>query len=359
MNERGQWTSASKSAADELCPGRHLACLSLPEVTTPEAEFGNRVHAALCKGSPEGLTQDELISYESCMAKDIEGVQKYFGAHADKVSAIRETRLWMNFGPLKHSGQPDVVRRHGTKVLVTDYKSLFGDVQPVELNKQLRDLVVLVWENSVMVDEIAATIAQPGRPVELVIYHRDDFGRARADMQKRVAESNDPKAERRPGTLQCTYCRFKTKCEEYIAWANANKQDVIRVGVTGMDKWSPEQWRDFLDAAKIAAKLIADAEAKAKELLTANPQSIPGWTLEAGDVREKIVNPQECFSRFEKLGGSLDQFMRCVGITKKSLGEQLSAVTKKKGKELQSELKTLLAGITESKQNAPSLKRLP
>ena len=62
-------------------------------------------------------------------------------------------------------------------------------------------------------------------------------------------------------------------------------------------------------------------------------------------------------ARAQTLGGQLEQFMKCIKITKDELEDQVRAVTKTKGKALKAEVEKLLAGITDPKQNAPSLSR--
>ena len=68
-----------------------------------------------------------------------------------------------------------------------------------------------------------------------------------------------------------------------------------------------------------------------------------------------------CFERFlalakpEGQAEAQKQFMISISVAKGKLKDSLAAVTGLKGKKLQEALDTLLIGITESKQNAPSL----
>jgi len=91
--------------------------------------------------------------------------------------------------------------------------------------------------------------------------------------------------------------------------------------------------------------------------LQADPAFATGWTLAPGRVRESIVNAQECFARFVKAGGKPESFMAAVSIGKGKLKEAVSAVTGSRGKALDGEIKALLAGITETSTDAPTLKK--
>ena len=108
-----------------------------------------------------------------------------------------------------------------------------------------------------------------------------------------------------------------------------------------------------------------------KTRLDADPNSVPGFALKPGAVKETVSDAQACFERFitaakasgvlQTESGQFDQeaanrlFMDSVTVAKGALKESLAVATGLKGLKLKAELDTLLLGITESKQSAPSL----
>lgn len=232
---------------------------------------------------------------------------------------------------------------------------------------QLRDQVCLFDANSQLLSEIGACVIQPlatWQP-EICVYARSDIEKARALMYARVKASNAPNVARTPGEAQCKWCRAASagKCSEYNKWAGAMVvsktqmdavQDILDLSVSD---WTPAMRTAFCERLPIAEKWLDDCKEAMKKLLEADPQAIPGFELKPGNKRETIINPQEVFNRFSAKGGSLEQFMGCIEVAKTKLKEKLAAATKTKGKALDSQLKEIIAGLTEVKENKPSLKR--
>jgi len=367
-NSRGRWTSASSAQADALCNGRHLAQRDMPDIKTEQAETGNRVHAALAKDNqaePHGLSLEDGELFDRCVAIENKILQQYFGTNGDAMTAkpVREKRYWVNWlkNKLEHSGQPDVVYRRGAKVLIIDYKTGRDEVTESPRNMQMRDLAVAVWINSPLLQEIAVAIVQPwvtGEP-ELCVYKEADIRRAIDEMLVRVSASNNPASARVAGELQCKYCRAKSKCSEYQKWATA----IVPVGDKGIvdvpvSDWTPDQCAIFLNGLGRAEKWLADCKTSMKELLKLKADSVPGWTLKPGMRRETITNAQEVFGRFNKLGGTLEQFMDCITVGKTKLKERVASVTKEKGKALEKSLNALTLDCVEVKESEPMLKKV-
>jgi hypothetical protein len=365
-NDRGLWTSASSAAADQACPGRHLAQRGIPDIKSADAESGTLVHDALCKGSSAGLGLEETELFDRCQAIEQELLIRCFGPEIATMKAFpdREKRLWISWvqaGGLQHSGQPDAVFRYKAKALVVDYKTGRNEVAVSPKNMQMRDLAVLTWVNKALLNECAVAVIQPWvtNTPEICVYTKDDIGKAVTQMLARVQASNDPSAPRVAGEIQCKYCRAKSKCAEYSKWAGAlvpvGDKSIVDIPV---DDWSPAQCAIFLNNLGRAEKWLADCKEKMKELITLDPNAIPGWSVKPGNVVEKIKDAQTVFDRFSEMGGSLEQFMGCITVGKTKLKESVAAITKKKGKGLNELLDTITAGCVESKQSAPTLEKL-
>lgn len=364
--DRGMWTHASNAAADALCPGRHVAQTKaheaeIHEAKTDDAKFGDAVHQALCKGEPAGLDHKQADLYESVRKIEAEVVQRAFGnVDFTKAKPVRETRLWITFGDLKHSGQPDAVYRKGTRALIPDYKTLPGEQSASPKNMQLRDLAVLAWHNTTLLQEVWVCIIQPlvtHRP-EITVYGRRDIEQSRLLLEARVKASNNPNAERIAGQLQCKFCKARAICSEYNKWAAimlpAAPPSIVDVP---MAQWTGANFATFLEHKATAKRWLEQGEKLAKERLAADPKAIPGFELVPGNVIEKIRDAQECFNRASALGVTLEEFMGAIAVYKTKIAPLVKAHTGAKGEELDAKMKKLLAGITESSQNAPSIEK--
>lgn len=369
---RRGWTSASSASYDALCPGRHLAQKNIPEPeTTDDAAFGRIVHAALAKGSDEGLTVEQQDIYESCQKIAAKLVDQCFGPDAPKVKVFNEQRLWVKIrafagiphnkiidgeGYYEHSGQFDRLYRHGTRGLLIDFKTLNSDVPASPSNEQIRDLVVLC-SRSLVISEILAAVVQPlvTHDPELVLYDPVSIKQSEDEMFARVRASNNPASPRIPGTEQCKWCRAKSSCVEHAKWQSQNLPAPMSVLDMPVATWTPEQRAMFCERKGAAQKWLDECEAELKKLMKSDENAVPGFYLKPGNVLRPVTDPQELFNRFSALGGTLEQFMQCVGITKERLELQVRNITKAKGKGLKDKVDSMLEGITATKQNDSSI----
>jgi hypothetical protein len=106
--------------------------------------------------------------------------------------------------------------------------------------------------------------------------------------------------------------------------------------------------------APLAEAVIESVRGKAKRLLEAG-QTIPGWKLKPGSVRETITQPETVFARFLDAGGTQAQFVQAITVAKTKFKDAVKAATGRKGKELDAVVETILDGCTESKQTAALL----
>lgn len=365
-DERKGGTSASAAPYDALCPGRHLAQRGIVE-TDPgkDATFGTRVHDALAKNDPAGLDTQEENIFDSCQEIETKLIQQVFGPEANHIRSFREQRLWCKVKALQgderhlHSGKPDVVHRVGPTLLIIEYKALPGEHQSSPENLQLRDQAVLA-ARTYLAKEVFTAVVQPliTHSPELCRYDEVSINQAEEDMFNRVRASNNPNSPRVPGDEQCKFCRATKVCKEYTAYASTALPLTLPerpAWEVAMSEWTPEQKARVASSLTALKKLVKDAEAAIKESLRNDPASVPGFLLEEGNTRTVVNDPEQLFTRFVELGGTLDQFMKCVSITKKELEAQLRAVTGKKGKGLAAEIDKILEGIVDEKRNESSI----
>lgn len=307
--------------------------------------------------------------FDSCREIEKKVVGAFFGDSPLDYRVFRHERLWLpNSGKpgfIAHSGEPDVVFRAGTKALVADYKVLTGDVADASSNMQLRDLAVLVAGSYAPLDQVATVIIQPlvTHSPEVALYTLPDLERAFAELVARVKASNDPKSPRVAGEVQCKFCRARSTCPEFNRWQGSILPVVVEpvqqalLFTVAMTNWNPEQRALAASILPIATKRLEEIKEFLKSLLAADPGAIPGYGLKDGATRTTIVDAQACFDRFATLGGKLPDFLKTITVQKGKLEEAVNEVCDIKGKALKSKMAELLEGITETKQNEPSLAR--
>jgi hypothetical protein len=365
IDERRGATSASNAQADELCAGRFLAQKGLPEKSSDDANTGRLIHAALEKQDPAGLSLEQREIYDAC--REIEAVQiAKLWPTTSKAFIRREERLFCKVpGPdgkplYDHSARLDCYYRTGVDAVIVEYKTGNNDAPESPRNLQLRDqAVLLARQPAALLQNIAVLVIQPlvTHSPEVTMYLPADIATAEQRMFERVRRSNDPNSPRTPGELQCKFCLAKSRCPEYQKFAGALVPQMTSLLDVPVESWTPEQRGQFLDRRKVAQDWLDNCEKAMKSGLADNPAFATGWTLAPGRVRETISNAQDCFARFLAAGGKQEDFMGTVSIVKGRLKEALAAATGTKGKALDAALKALLAGITETSTDAPTLKK--
>lgn len=378
-------TSASNAAADRRCEGRHIAQRGIPQRESADADFGRKIHEALANNSPDGLDGDQLGIYEQCTSIRDMVVEKVFGGDAPNIKVIKERRLWAKITAkpgdknpaaprYEHSGQADYMARMGSRLLIIEYKALPGDVPSSSHNEQLRDQAVLAFR-ALLPKEIITAVVQPlvTHDPELCLYDSSTLAKAELEMYARVRASNNPSAQRTPNSISCKFCLANTTCAEYQQWAGSQLPDTTPIIGVPVAQWTPQQRTYFCDMKSVAQKWLDDCEAEMKRLLKENPESVPGYHLKDGKTRETVTDPNQLFARFVELGSewahkefpgippaqSLNPiYMGCVAIRKGELEVLVRRVAGLKGKGLLAKMNELLDGITETKQDAPSLSKV-
>lgn len=359
-DDRRGATSASNAPADALCAGRHQAQIGLPDVVSEDAKFGQEIHDALKTGDTSKLKPDQLSIYDGCCEIRDAKMREYFGEDTSKVKIIKEERLWCRIKKKwEHSGQPDFIARLGLKCLVLEYKTLPGELPDSSHNEQLRDQAVLV-RGALVTPEVVVGIVQPlvTHDCTLCVYNEKSLAEAQRRMFLRVEASNDPQAKRTPHQVACKFCKAKTTCQEYQQWSGATLPATVPLTDVPISHWTPEQRARFCEMLPVAQGWLDTGKSEMKRALKDDPNSIPGWGLIEGDIRRTIINANELHARFLAMGGTSEQFMQCVEINKGKLEGLTRQITKLKGVKLLAKIEEMLDGITDPKQNQPSIGRV-
>lgn len=357
--ERGNWTSASNAMADSLCIGRHRAQDGIPDDESKDSTFGDEVHAALAKQDASGLTVEQERVYEDSLVVEKKIVDFYFKDEQTNMQIVREHRFWVHWPDgNQHSGQTDVVYRRGTKALIIEYKSLPGEVAASPTNMQLRDQVVLVFSNTTLLLEIATAVVQPlvTHNPYITIYSNNDIERSGVELYDRVVKSNAG-GPRTAGQVQCKFCKAKSACVEYSRYASImTPQPVTLVGVP-VALWTPEMRKQFCDHFSVAQKWLDMVWAEMEKGALIDPSFVPGYAMQEGTPREKIVNLQSVFDRASKWGVPLEAFLTNSTISKKDLLELTRICTKHKGKALAKTVEEIIGDDVSVSEVKKSLKQ--
>jgi hypothetical protein len=351
-----------------------MAQKGFARVETDESRFGDRVHAGLASGKTDDLSFSEKDTVERCLDIERRKLVEFFGEDAPKAVAYREDpsnpgrmRKWIMFqgnngGPrYEHSCLIDVLYRYQERAIIFEYKSLAGDVPESPRNLQLRDQQCIVRGDMLITGDIGVCVIQPLVETDppICVYTMADSKKATEQMMARVVASNTPNAPRAAGDLQCKFCLAKPRCVQYQQWAGSLLPSDFSntLLLVPVEEWTVDQRVAAANALGPAQDLLDLIKGFIKKGLETDANFCPGWYLKDGNRVETITDPQGVFDGFVKLGGTVDQFMKAIKVTKEKLKEQVSALTGAKGKALDKAIKTLTDGKVEVRQNAPSLKK--
>jgi len=165
---------------------------------------------------------------------------------------------------------------------------------------------------------------------------------------------------RTPSESACRYCKGKPFCPEARELAVAGPLTNTPEGITPdaiAATLTNQTLAAFLDRASQAEAVIEACRAEARRRLSEG-DSIEGWTLKEGAVRETIKDTETVYLRFIESGGTYEDIMPAITINKTKLKDALKVATETKGKELDAKLDQLLAGCTESKTGQPTLTKI-
>jgi hypothetical protein len=331
----------------------------LPDIATEDAAFGTQIHDALAKQDSSGLDGEQLKIYEQCVEMVEKLTEQFFGPEANDLKRWVEQRFWVKIkGQWEHSGKPDLVLRSPTKALAIEYKTLPGEVGGVAENAQLRDQIVFAGRH-LLADVVGGAIVQPlvTMSPSIVLYDKDSIAKAEAEMFARVEASNTPDAPRVAGESQCKFCKARHECKEHqrLVAVSVPALPMHELALVSVKDWTPEQRAQFCEAMPIATKWIEEVKKQIKASLTENPESVPGYKLEPGDMMRPISDPEALHQRFVAAGGNSADFLKCVEVGKGDFEKAVRAATGLKGKGLKAKMDELLSGLTEDKQKDASI----
>lgn len=344
----------------QLCPGSRAAEKDLPDIiVADDGEEGTLIHDALADdiAAYSKLSSDQMTVFEEMNRKAIKVAETHGFDHYECES---HRRFWFDND---FSGEVDRIYRQDTRALICDFKCGFLPVTESARNPQLATLAVLAIKNLYVAEVIVQVIPRIGKMPEPAIYDLEAANAAYGEIQNIIADAAKPDAPRVAGDKQCKYCRFRTQCPEFGAYASV----ALAVKKADLPSLPADRLALALDRIPAANDLIKALKAEAKRRLAEGDEEFSKlYTLTEGRDVRTVVNLPTLFEKVKELGVTVDDFTaNCsmdIGGVEKGVGRGLKGIihasTGAKGKALDEKTAELLVGCVETNTTAGSLKRI-
>ncbi len=354
MSERKNLPSASGLEQLALCPGSWNLQRGIPDSSSPEADSGTRIHAALA-GEVVSLTPEEQDIADSC--REIEKRTLDAWAKPDEgIVCKREERMWLKDGGAEvFSGKPDVIYFQGKRACYLDYKTGRSEQTAAAENFQLTATAVLIGENP-RIEEVTCGIIAPlvTHKVDLVVFDRAAINAACDGILASIAAAMKPDAPLAPGEKQCRWCRAQLICPA----VKAELKTISEVTIHEPDLVvSNEDLGALLDKCGRAMKLIAQIGTECRRRLEAG-QTIPGWELVDAKGKRKVSDVVLVGERLAAAGAEWKDIAAASTINIGAVKTLAREASKKKGKDLATFVDSVLNGATSTSEAKKRLKRI-
>ena len=204
-------------------------------------------------------------------------------------------------------------------------------------------------------------IQRLGKDDALADYTVEDIERSETELLQILSVARAADAPRIAGMQQCRYCKAKAVCPEAIdAFGLLPAVAFIPAQPVSNNRrvcCQPDSKRDLgiIKGRWQLAKIIGAAiDERMKQVLKADPDAIPGWTLKPGAVRAEIIDPSIAY---RELATDLtpDQFASCCKVQIGSLVDVYANRVKTTKQTARNSLKERLRIVWHEKENEPSL----
>jgi len=353
LDDRKGLPSASSMERLSMCPGSHRASIGIPEETSEWAESGSRIHAIIAGEDVLNVTYEERQTARICDDAADEYMRNHlWGIDLENSSpVIREERWWDKTN--QYSGKADLVLKNKDNAFIIDFKTGRGEVESASSNMQLRTLAVLAKEKWPNLKLVNVVIIQPlaRKTSDDCVYDETELLAAKKEIVDVLDAASKPDAPRLKGESQCKYCPARTRCPEALSQVAMPKVEEM-----GLPQLSAQELGKVLDKCSIAEQLIDAIREEARTRLDKG-ETVEGWKLKRGAMRESISDPFKLMIKYIECGGEVSTFLKSVTVSKSKLAVQVQPLAEAKGMEIEKTMSSLLEGCTEMKQNASSLSK--
>lgn len=370
QDERLNLPSASALERLDKCHGSFHLAAQCPNTTGVWGEIGDRVHAWL-RGEIPGceMPPEQLETGQQCRAQADQAIEEWMRQFSleDCTHSKSPGRLWLRKGlrPI-FSGECDEIHWTADRMLIIDFKSLWGKHPDTEENLQLRGYAVLAHAQWPHLESVSvALIAPKTSGVRLCTYTSSDLETARKWLLG-VLEKLSPNAPLNPGphcrwcpaslTARCPVLQLRTLA---LAQTSLIGEDGTREGL------SDDDLAALLDKCGAVKRFIAEVEAEGTRRVEAGRKLVFGdsqWVLEPGDERRKVT---DTLKAYQSLQLDTEEFIEACSVKVSDLDKAYHRhrkareprITQKTARE---EMNTLLkdVGAMEVNANKPSLERV-
>lgn len=367
--------SPSSLSRLRLCPGSYWAEHGLPPVDSGQSAEGALLHTIMTAKDRQdamikaGLNheQQSAIRYCSQAARELQSTL------GEKTAWDFEARLSTTVGTgssqAEVRGIIDYYVYDGRKAIVMDWKFGRGAIDPADSNLQTRAYALLVARHLPELELIETAIIQPrafGEDRLSVAAHTphalETTAVEIANIAKAVLEARDKSiGVRFPGESQCKYCRALAtdNCPESQSLAR-DPAEVENAGLIMPRGKDLAKWLDVCAEAerklKVAEAVIERFRTHAKNELSRNPESVPGWGLLPGSRIRTVPDVALAWDRIEPVL-SPEEFMRCCRVSPVDLESQIRSKQGLTQTEAKSRLAAILGDAIVIEERGPLLKR--
>jgi len=345
---------ASSLARVEECPASYWLSQGQPSTSSPDADRGTRIHAALAAGSPDGLAPDEEALYEAC--DDL--LTERAGAALPDTSLIEESMELRGDGWIV-LGHPDLVGIDGAVAVVVDYKTGNTPVAHAANNLQLLAYALMVAQRFRNVADFRLELIQPMAPGQgsSATFSREDLTAAyyRIDQIVRAVMQARGGRDPQPGNC-CQYCPAAPTCPAiHRELAAMDRAEIDAKTWSGLSR---EERLASYDMACRLVKVCEQVRTLCRLDLEADPDAYHGeLALAPGRTIPAITDPAGLFEFLEGEGVERAEMLQAVKVAKTKLEPAAKKAVGLKGKEWTAWWTAALAPYTESSQAKPTLKR--
>ena len=347
QDERLNKPSASSFNRLVNCPGHRQLAESLvtddptnvTEVTSPEAERGQRIHKARETGSPEGLhDDDEIAAWRNWIKLEMRLMNQWsadMGIHgASIVEGPRELRLWLNDPTTMEpvlSGRLDIHYLSAGKCLVIDGKT--GSAQHVGRaadDWQLRVAAVLCkYEYDATHVRVAFVKPEAGKEggVDTADYDTDTLNLWEYSIHYHLWFARQAKAPRRAGDW-CRYCRAKGICPEASALAliPAASTSLTKEGVLeAVERLAPDQMAAIWLKRSLVGSVF-DGIGEKLSGFTDDALASIGLKRRKGKSLDSISNYAGAKERLTQEGMTPEEIESCISVSLPAIRERIAAL---------------------------------
>ena len=373
IDERFGVPSASAMRRISHCPPSFRLASYFKDPGSDEATTGDRIHAALETLNTDGLTADDLQTFEMCLDQKNELLNNWIGEEMD-YQVFKEVRLGLTTlglvrdvtpkttWKLRFSGKADFVAVYGEGALIVDYKTLHGDHDHASENDQLRALAVLVALRH-GVTQVRVAIVQPwkGRPTVA------DFDKAALDaatswLYDTLHREEVSTPDQANAGDWCKWCPARVNCEAFTRTTLAVAETAI-MQLPADDETARKAM--FARAAELPDNELA-ARYRALKPISWYVSAVEGnvrmraaengsfaaeyFRAVEGKPRDNITDVEAVWRNLSDMGVDPALFAASCKITKKAIEALVRGATGFKGKELRAAIERATEGaITQGK----------